>query len=82
MVTVEDSGPGIEETIQKSLFEPYASMAKRYRHIGTGLGLYISKKIIEAHQGELLVDSRLGEGSRFTFSLPDQQSEKSRQVTL
>ncbi len=82
LITVEDTGPGIEETIQKSLFEPYASMAKRYRHIGTGLGLYISKKIIEAHQGELLVDSRLGEGSRFTFSLPDQQSEKSRQVTL
>lgn len=81
-ITVEDTGPGIEETIQKSLFEPYASMAKRYRHIGTGLGLYISRKIIEAHQGELSVDSRLGEGSRFTFSLPDQQSEKSRQVTL
>lgn len=82
LVTVGDTGPGIEEQIQKSLFEPYASMSKRYRHIGTGLGLYISKKIIEAHQGELVVDSRLGEGSRFTFSLPDQQSEKSRQVSL
>jgi two-component system, sensor histidine kinase and response regulator len=81
-ISIEDTGPGIEESIQKSLFEPYASMAKRYRHIGTGLGLYISKKIIEAHQGELLVDSRLGHGSKFTFTLPDQQSEKSRQVTL
>jgi two-component system sensor histidine kinase/response regulator len=82
LISVEDTGPGIEELIQKNLFEPYASMSKRYRHIGTGLGLYISKKIIEAHQGELIVDSRLGEGSRFTFSLPDQQSEKSRQVSL
>lgn len=82
LVSVEDTGPGIEEGIQKSLFEPYASMSKRYRHIGTGLGLYISKKIIEAHQGELVVDSRPGEGSRFTFSLPDQQSDKSRQVKL
>lgn len=81
-VSVEDTGPGIEEVIQKNLFEPYASMSKRYRHIGTGLGLYISKKIIEAHQGELTVDSRLGQGSRFTFSLPDQQNEKSRQVSL
>jgi len=82
LVSVEDTGPGIEETIQKNLFEPYASMSKRYRHIGTGLGLYISKKIIEAHQGTLTVDSRIGEGSRFTFTLPDQQSEKSRQVSL
>ena len=82
IVNVTDTGPGIEEGIQKSLFEPYASMSKRYRHIGTGLGLYISKKIIEAHQGELSVDSRPGEGSRFTFTLPDQQSEKSRHVAL
>ena len=82
LVSLEDTGPGIEEVIQKNLFAPYASMSKRYRHIGTGLGLYISKKIVEAHQGDLTVDSRLGEGSRFTFSLPDQQSEKSRQVSL
>jgi signal transduction histidine kinase len=81
-VTVADTGPGIDVGIQKTLFEPYASMAKRYRHIGTGLGLYISKKIIEAHQGELKVDSRLGEGSKFTFTLPEQQWEKTRQVTL
>ncbi len=81
-ISVEDTGPGIDQTIQKTLFEPYASMAKRYRHIGTGLGLYISKKIIEAHQGELLVDSKLGEGSKFIFSLPDQQGEKTRAVNL
>lgn len=81
-ISVEDTGPGIDETVQKTLFEPYASMSKRYRHIGTGLGLYIAKQIIEAHQGELVVDSRLGEGSKFSFSLPDQQAEKSRAVHL
>lgn len=81
-VSVEDNGPGIDEQVQKTLFEAYASMAKRYRHIGTGLGLYISKKIVEAHQGELRVDSRLGEGSKFTFTLPEQQGEKTRQVSL
>lgn len=81
-VTVEDNGPGIDANIQKSLFAPYASMAKRYRHIGTGLGLYISKKIIEAHQGDLFLDSRVGDGSRFTFSLPEEQAEKTRPVTL
>lgn len=81
-IAVEDTGPGIDETIQKTLFEPYASMAKRYRHIGTGLGLYIAKQIIEAHQGELIVESQRGEGSKFTFNLPDQQGEKSRSVNM
>ncbi len=81
-ISVVDTGPGIDEGIQKTLFEPYASMAKRYRHIGTGLGLYISKKIIEAHQGELTVESELGKGSQFVFSLPDQQGEKTRTVSL
>lgn len=81
-ISVEDTGQGIDQAIQKTLFEPYASMAKRYRHIGTGLGLYISKKIIEAHQGELTVESELGIGSKFIFSLPDQQGEKTRAVSL
>jgi two-component system sensor histidine kinase/response regulator len=81
-VTIEDNGPGIDQHIQRSLFEPYSSMAKRYRHIGTGLGLYISKKIVDAHQGSLTVESEVGRGSRFTFCLPDQQGEKTRQVAL
>jgi two-component system sensor histidine kinase/response regulator len=81
-ISVKDKGPGIDEAIQKTLFEPYASMAKRYRHVGTGLGLYISKKIVEAHQGELTVESELGKGSEFIFSLPDQQGEKTRTVSL
>lgn len=82
IISVADSGPGIDENIRKNLFEPYASNAKRYRHVGTGLGLYISKKIIEAHQGELFVESRLGEGSKFVFTLPEHQSEESRHVAL
>jgi two-component system sensor histidine kinase/response regulator len=81
-VMVEDNGPGIDIQMQKSLFEPYASMAKRYRHVGTGLGLYISKKIIEAHQGKLFVESEPGKGSRFTFVLPEYQAEKTIQVSL
>jgi two-component system sensor histidine kinase/response regulator len=81
-VSVEDTGQGIDVAVQKNLFEPYASMSKRYRHVGTGLGLYISKKIVEAHQGTLIVSSRLNEGSKFTFSLPDQQQEHSRRVSL
>jgi signal transduction histidine kinase len=81
-ISVKDRGAGIDETLQKTLFEPYASMAKRYRHVGTGLGLYISKKIVEAHQGELTVESQLGKGSEFIFSLPDQQGEINRPVSL
>lgn len=81
-ITVADTGPGLDETIRKTLFEPYSSSGKRYRHIGTGLGLYISKKIIDAHQGRLSVESQPGKGSRFTFSLPEQQSESTRPVLL
>lgn len=81
-IEVSDTGPGIEQTIQKTLFEPYSSMAKRYRHIGTGLGLYISKKIIEAHQGKLSVESQLGKGSTFLFTLPNHQGEQTRSLNL
>jgi signal transduction histidine kinase len=81
-ITVADTGPGLDETIRKTLFEPYSSSGKRYRHIGTGLGLYISKKIIDAHQGRFRVESHPSKGSRFTFSLPEQQDELVRPVTF
>lgn len=81
-VSVQDNGPGIEENLKQNLFMPYATNSKRYRHIGTGLGLFICRKIVEAHQGELTLDSRLGEGSRFTFSLPLMQEAKTRPVKL
>jgi signal transduction histidine kinase len=66
---VEDTGPGIPAAELPHIFEPYWS-AKRHEREGTGLGLYISKSIIEAHGGQLWVESKLGEGTKFFFRIP------------
>jgi PAS domain S-box-containing protein len=69
-VSVTDKGPGIAKQKLKHLFERY------YRADGTqgnglGLGLYISSEIIRRHGGEMGVESILGDGSTFWFTLPD-----------
>ncbi len=66
---VSDTGPGIDPAIQSKLFEPYWSGAQRTTG-GAGLGLYISKGIIEGHGGRLWVESVPGHGATFSFTLP------------
>lgn len=73
-VAVKDNGVGIEPEKIDILFQPYSSMAKRFRHIGTGLGLYLSKQIVEAHGGMIGVNTDAGKGSEFYFMLPLQVS--------
>jgi signal transduction histidine kinase len=68
--SITDEGEGISEELLPHLFKPYQSHAKKYRQIGTGLGLYLCKKIVEAHQGQLKVESILKEGSTFHVDLP------------
>ena len=65
---VTDSGPGIPAAELPHIFEPYWS--GRTRKKGTGLGLFITKAIIEAHGGEIAVASKVGKGSTFTIRLP------------
>jgi PAS domain S-box-containing protein len=67
--TVADSGPGIAEDVLPLVFEAYWSSAKQRNH-GTGLGLFISKGIVEAHGGRMWVESRVGEGTKVRFTLP------------
>lgn len=67
-VQVEDSGMGIPEEIRTKIFEPFFTSKQSIR--GTGLGLSISSRIISDHGGTLDVDSRIGEGTRFTVNLP------------
>lgn len=70
-VTVKDFGEGIDPEIQPFLFDRYYRAnhnGKKYS--GLGLGLYISSEIIKRHNGEIGVESTVGEGSSFWFSLP------------
>ena len=71
-VTVEDTGIGISEEDQKRIFESFEQGRGGLSRTaeGTGLGLTLSKRIVELHGGRLWVESRLGEGSAFTFTLP------------
>lgn len=71
-ISVEDTGIGIPEDKLESIFESFEQVdASSEREFGgTGLGLSISKKLVELHEGTIRVDSELGRGSRFTFTLP------------
>jgi signal transduction histidine kinase len=71
-VSVRDTGPGISAADQAKLFQEFqqADNAVTRNKGGTGLGLAISKRIVEMHGGRIWVDSRLGEGSTFSFTLP------------
>lgn len=71
-VSVIDSGKGIEPEELAVLFDRYFSMAKKFRQVGSGLGLYLSKQIVKAHGGQIHVESEVGKGSRFFFTLPVQ----------
>ena len=68
--TVQDHGNGIPTAVLPSLFEKfYRSHRSRNQVGGTGLGLYLSKSIVEAHGGEIWVRSKEGEGSTFGFTM-------------
>ena len=71
-VSVRDTGPGISAADQARLFQEFqqADNAITRKKGGTGLGLAISKRIIEMHGGKIWVESQLGEGSTFSFTLP------------
>ena len=73
-VTVSDNGPGIDSKLLPKLFGKFARgevlNKKGERISGTGLGLAISKGIIEAHQGKIWVESEVGKGTTFHFTLP------------
>jgi two-component system sensor histidine kinase KdpD len=69
-VSVADRGFGIDLSEQGLIFERFYRASVPGQTSGTGMGLAISRAIIEAHQGQLSVTSQLGEGSVFTFTLP------------
>jgi signal transduction histidine kinase len=66
--SVIDNGPGIPDELRRSLFDRFARGRGKRR--GVGLGLAISKGIVEAHGGRIWAESRVGEGCAIHFTLP------------
>ncbi|MEX2224703.1 MAG: response regulator [Candidatus Rokuibacteriota bacterium] len=67
VITVADTGMGMSEEVRKKVFDPFFTTKGEE---GTGLGLSVSHSIVERHGGDLKVDSRTGEGTTFTITLP------------
>ena len=74
---VTDNGPGIAPEVRDRLFEPFITT----KGGGSGLGLPIVHRAIEAHRGVVLVDSAPGRGTRFTVLLPYDQSDEAELET-
>lgn len=74
-IKVKDTGIGIDKKDMKSIFDRFgqAYNKKTEEFGGSGIGLSLTKQIIELHNGELLVNSELGKGSEFTMRLPEKQ---------
>ncbi|MBI2255164.1 MAG: GAF domain-containing sensor histidine kinase [Proteobacteria bacterium] len=72
-LTVSDTGPGIPPEIMRDLGQPFRSGEAAYsrKYGGSGLGLYISRKLIQGHNGSLEVASEVGKGTRIIISLPE-----------
>ena len=67
--SVEDTGRGIVADDLPFVFDRYWQ-AKETAHLGTGLGLAIAKGIVVAHGGSISVDSQIGRGTKFSFTIP------------
>jgi signal transduction histidine kinase len=75
VVEVKDDGIGIPKDQQDRLFKPYSRLnADRQKHPGLGLGLALSKQVVELHGGKIWVESEAGKGATFVFSLPQRQA--------
>ncbi|NJO47639.1 MAG: GAF domain-containing protein [Oscillatoriales cyanobacterium RM2_1_1] len=74
---VEDTGIGISEDQKSLLFEKFQQLGSPYQrqYGGTGLGLALTRQLVELHSGVIQFDSRIGQGSIFTVHLPDQRLE-------
>jgi len=70
VVTVRDEGIGIPREDLPRLFERYHRGSNVHGIVGTGIGLYLVKTVVSLHGGDVTVESREGEGSKFTLSLP------------
>jgi PAS domain S-box-containing protein len=72
--SVADNGPGIEEKHFEKIFKMFQTLSPRNKSESTGIGLTIAKKIVDLYGGKIWVESKVGEGSTFFFTLPKQEA--------
>jgi len=72
IVTVRDDGVGIDKKHMNKLFDKLYRINSKHTHLtgGIGFGLFLAKNIVEAHRGEIIVESKPGKGSSFSVKLP------------
>lgn len=80
-LSVKDEGQGISKEMIKSLFDEEKFAKTRFKKVGSGMGLFIAKKIMEAHNGKIIIDSQVGKGTTFTLSLPIETESSEMQDT-
>ena len=69
-ISIIDYGKGISKEDLEKIFKKYYSTAKKFRKIGTGLGLYLAQQIVKSHGGEIIVNSNNEQGTEFCIKLP------------
>jgi signal transduction histidine kinase len=82
LVEITNQGKGIPKDELPKVFDKYYSLSRKFKQIGTGLGLYISKRIVELHGGKIWAESQVDKETRFILTLPvTQQLQQTRPLS-